>query len=128
MLSVRLVCVCVTFGMTLSDFFCHSASVQNAGLTCLTHWICGTQSQSKRWSTIALACFADVLSGPVLRDTARLSQRYPPIARLGLLVSQHGQLGAIPPPPILRVSPMRSGGAIPPPSKGVSQRYLCDAL
>ena len=42
------------------------------------------------------------------------------------LVSQHGQLGAIPPPPFLSVSPlesMRSGGAIPPspPSKGVSQ-------
>ena len=71
------------------------------------------------------------LSGPVSRDTARLSQRYPPIiiARywaFGVsLVSQHGQLGAIPPPPFLSVSPlesMRSGGAIPPPSKGVSQR------
>ena len=58
------------------------------------------------------------LSGPVLRDTARVSQRYPPIARYGVLVSQHGQLGAIPPPPFLSVSPlesncMQSGGAIP---------------
>ena len=26
----------------------------------------------------------DYLSGPVLRDTARLSQRYPPIARYGV--------------------------------------------
>ena len=37
---------------------------------------------------------------------------------MGFLVSQHGQLGAIPPPPFLSVSPlenMRSGGAIPPP-------------
>ena len=44
---------------------------------------------------------------------------------MGLLVSQHGQLGAIPPPPFLSVSPlesMRSGGAIPPPQKG----YLSD--
>ena len=41
-----------------------------------------------------------VLSGPVLRDTARLSQRYPPSLRAtGFLLSQHGQLGAIPPPP-----------------------------
>ena len=65
------------------------------------------------------------LSGPVLRDTARLSQRYPPIARYGFLVSQHGQLGAIPLPLFLSVSPlesMRSGGAIPPPQKG----YLSD--
>ena len=43
------------------------------------------------------------------------------------LVSQHGQLGAIPPPPFLTVFPlemMRSGGAItpPPPQKG----YLSD--
>ena len=74
------------------------------------------------------------LSGPVLRDTARLSQRYPPIARYGVfqnLVSQHGQLGAIPAPLFLSVSPlerMRSGGAIPPHSKGVSQRYLRDTL
>ena len=47
------------------------------------------------------------LSGPVLRDTARLSQRYPPSLRaMGFLVSQHGQLGAIPPPPFLSVSPL----------------------
>ena len=70
------------------------------------------------------------LSGPVLRDTARLSQRYPPIARYGFLVSQHDQLGAIPPTPFLSVSPlesMRSRGCdTPPPSKGVSQRYWRD--
>ena len=43
---------------------------------------------------------AKSLSGPVLRDAARLSQRYPPSLRaMGLLASQHGQLGAIPPPP-----------------------------
>ena len=68
------------------------------------------------------------LGGPVLRDTARLSQRYPPnacYAAMGFLVSQHGQWGAIPPPPFLRISPlesMRSGGAIPPPQNG----YLSD--
>ena len=40
-------------------------------------------------------------------------------------MSQHGQLGAIPPLPFLSVSPvesMRSGSAIPPPQKG----YLSD--
>ena len=42
-------------------------------------------------------------------------------------VSQHGQLGAIPPPPFLSVSPlesMRSGGAIPPPPP--QKGYLSD--
>ena len=44
---------------------------------------------------------------------------------MGFLVSQHGELGAIPPPPFLSVSPlesMRNGGAIHPPQKG----YLSD--
>ena len=42
----------------------------------------------------------------------------PLLRTMGFLVSQHGQLGAIPPPPFLSVSPlesMRSGGAIPSP-------------
>ena len=49
----------------------------------------------------------------------------PLLRAMGFLVSQHGQLGAIPPPPFLSVSlleSMRSGGAIPPPQKG----YLSD--
>ena len=64
------------------------------------------------------------LSGPVSRDTARLSQRYPPSLRaMGFLVSQHGQLGAIPPPPFLSVSPLESmRSAIHTPQK----RYLSD--
>ena len=60
------------------------------------------------------------LSGPVLcSDT-------PLLRAMGFLVSQHGQLGAIPPPPFLSVSPlesMRSGGAIPPSQK---KGYLSD--
>ena len=46
---------------------------------------------------------------------------------MGFLASQHGQLGAIPPPPFLSVSPlesMRSGGAIPPPPP--QKGYLSD--
>ena len=44
---------------------------------------------------------------------------------MGFLVSQHGKLGVIPPPPFLSVPPlenMRSGGAIAPHQKG----YLSD--
>ena len=72
------------------------------------------------------ACCRQALSGPVLRDTARLSQRRPLLRAMGFLVSQHGQLGAIPPPPFLSVSPlesMRSGGVIPPPPQ---KGYLSD--
>ena len=45
----------------------------------------------------------------------------PLLRAMGFLVSQHGQMGAIPPPPLLSISPlesMRSGGAIPRPQKG----------
>ena len=47
----------------------------------------------------------------------------PLLRAMGFLVSQHGHLGAIPPPPFLSVSPfknMRSGGAIPPLKRGIS--------
>ena len=47
----------------------------------------------------------------------------PLLRAMGFLVSQHGQLGAIPPLPFLRVSPVesiQSGGAIPPPKRGIS--------
>ena len=47
----------------------------------------------------------------------------PLLRAMGFLVSQHGQLGAIPPPPSLSVSPLqsiRSGGAIPPLKRGIS--------
>ena len=47
----------------------------------------------------------------------------PLLRAMGFLVSQHGQLGAIPPPPFLSISPlesMRSGGAKPPLQRGIS--------
>ena len=47
----------------------------------------------------------------------------PLLRAMGFLVSQHGQLGAIPHPPFLGVSPlesMQSGGAIPPLKRGIS--------
>ena len=53
-----------------------------------------------------------MLSAPELRDTTRLSQRYPPIARYGVFGVSTWPVG----------ESMRSGGAIPPPQKG----YLSD--
>ena len=54
----------------------------------------------------------------------------PLLHAMGFLVSQHGQLGAIPPPPFLSISPLESIREVevryPPPSKGVSQQYLRD--
>ena len=52
----------------------------------------------------------------------------PLVRAMGFLVSQHGQLGTIPPPPFLSVSrldSMRSGGAILPPQKGHDLSNTC---
>ena len=71
------------------------------------------------------------LSGPVLHDTARLSQRYPPIARHGVFGVSTWPIGCDTPSPFSERFPLgehakwRCDTA---PSKGVSQRYLCDTL
>ena len=44
----------------------------------------------------------DQLSGPVVRDTARLSQRYPPIARYGVFGVSPWPIGCDTPSPPLR--------------------------
>ena len=41
-----------------------------------------------------------MLSGPVLRDIARLSSDTPLLRAMGFLVSQHGQLGCDTPSPL----------------------------
>ena len=81
-----------------------------------------------------LGCYPETVSNLVAPYCA-IPRDYlsdtPLLRAMGFLVSQHGQLGAIPPPPFLSVLPlksMRSGGAIPPPTKGVSQWYLRDIL
>ena len=76
----------------------------------------------KIWWARAVALVAPYCAIPrdYLSDT-------PLLRAMGFLVSQHGQLGAIPPPPFLGVSPletMRSGGAIPPPPP--QKGYLSD--
>ena len=105
---------------------CFSLSEDSGSLPCQQFALrllnCGTES----FETSSCGQGICSLSGPVSRDTARLSQRYPLLRAMGFLVSQHGQLGAIPPPPFLSVSPlesMRSGGAIPPPPR---EGYLSD--
>ena len=69
------------------------------------------------------------MCGSLVAPYSAIPQDYlsdtPPLRTMRFFVSQHSQLGAIPPPPFLRVSAlesMRSGGAIPPPQKG----YLSD--
>ena len=70
------------------------------------------------------------LSGPVLRDTARLSQQYPPIARYGVFGVSTWLIGCDPPPPPLfwAFPPWRACEVEVryPPHKRVSQRYLRD--
>ena len=64
-----------------------------------------------------------ILSGPILRDTARLSQRYPPIARYGVFGVSTWPIGCDTPSPFSEHFPlesMRSGGAIPPLRRGIS--------
>ena len=74
----------------------------------------------------------DRLSGPVSRDTARLSQRYPPIARYGAFGVSTWPIGCDTPSPF---SERFSLGEhvkwrcdTPPLQRGVSQRYLRDTL
>ena len=71
------------------------------------------------------------LSGPVLRDTARLSQRYPPIARYGVFDVSTWPIGCDTPSPLFWAFPHWRACEVEvryPPSKGVSQRYLRDTL
>ena len=70
-----------------------------------------------------------MLSGPVLRDTARLSQRYPPIARYGVLGVSTWPVGCDTPSPFSERFPLGEHAkwrCDTSPSKGVSQRYLRD--
>ena len=75
--------------------------------------ICVFESCVLLKSLVALYC---TIPRDYLSDT-------PLLRAMGFLVSQHCQLGAIPPPPFLSISPlqsMRSGGAIPPLQKSIS--------
>ena len=70
--------------------------------------------------------FHAVLSGPVLRDTARLSQRYPPIARYGVFGVSTWPLGCDTPSPFSEHFPLgehAKWGCDTPPQKV----YLSDA-
>ena len=78
---------------------------------------CGSSQSEDIWGTNLVAPYC-AIPRDYLSDT-------PLLRAMGFLVSQHGQLGAIPTPPFLSVSPMksmRSEDAIPPPQKG----YLSD--
>ena len=63
------------------------------------------------------------LSGPILRDTARLSQRYPPIARYGVFDVSTWPIGCDTPSPFLSIPPWRACEVevrYPPLKRGIS--------
>ena len=75
--------------------------------------------------------FMRKLSGPVLRDTARLSQRYPPIARYGVFGVSTWPIGCDTPSPFSERFPLgehaKWGCDTPPHKRGISAilaRYL----
>ena len=119
------VCVCVAvhlrvFGQAL--LHCHLAALPMFSRYQFLLAVCGCWSKRGSFSEICchslLALVAPYCAIPRddLSDT-------PLLRAMGFLVSQHGQLGAILPPPFLSVSPlesMRSGGAIPPLKRGIS--------
>ena len=80
-------------------------------------------SEGSRYDFVLLSSMS-LLSGPVSRDTARLSQRYPPIARYGVLGVSTWPIGCDTPPPFSERFPIeehsRSGGTIPPVKRGIS--------
>ena len=79
-----------------------------------------------------LALTIRVLSGPVLRDTARLFQRHPPIVHYGVFGISTWPIGCDTASPFSERFPLGEHAKwrcdTPPPSKGVSQRYLRDTL
>ena len=89
-----------------------------------------------KWPTVSQQLHAprilvQMLSRPVLRDTARLSQRYPPIARYGVLGVSTWPIGCDTPSPFSERFPItehsRSAGAISALKRGISAilaRYL----
>ena len=97
------------------------------GLTTLSKLLCTQSSvEMARFQGRSLS-----LSGPVLRDTARLSQRNPPIARYGVFGVSTWPIGCDTPSPFSERFPLGEHAKWRcdiPPSKGVSQRYLRDTL
>ena len=75
-----------------------------------------------KWSLIRTAVFT--LSGPVLRDTARLSQRYPPIARYGVFGFSTWPIGCDTPSPFSEHFPLGEHAKwrcdTPPHKRGIS--------
>ena len=74
--------------------------------------------------------FANLLAAPYCAIPRDYLSDTPQLRAMGFLVSPHGQLGAIPPPPFLSVSPWSTCEVEVryPPLKRVSQRYLRDTL
>ena len=75
--------------------------------------------RTEKWTKTDMRMTAFIATG--LRCGGRPTQRYPPIARYGVLGVSTWPIGCDTPSPFSERSPlesMRSGGAIPPPRKG----------
>ena len=89
---------------------------------------------AQHWIDFFTATFCrggHALSGPVLRDTARLSQRYPPIARYGVFGVSTWPIGCDTPSPFFWAFPLWRACQVEvryPHPKGVSQQYWRDTL
>ena len=100
----------------------HRSTAQSRSNVCMIPWFWPQYI----WQELPLSCMA-ILVAPYCAIPRDYLSDTPLLRAMGVLVSRHGQLGAIPPPPFLSVSlleSMRSGGAIPPPPP--TKGYLSD--
>ena len=114
-------CRTAVFRLLQCSFLVHMASALQKSQCCSA-----TSAAQQSENCSATSVFACGLSGPVLRDTARLSQRYPPIARYGVFGVSTWPIGCDTPSLFSERLPLEEHAKwrCETPTEGVSQRYL----